>query len=236
VALKNVTTNGTAPQWPVESEKRSGPMSNYYAHEAAEFYVSIFKHSKINDIARYGDVGPGQQGKVMTVNFELDGQRFIALNGGPHFQFTEAISLSVSCETPAEVDTLWEPLLSGGGQPSPCGWLKDKYGLSWQIIPKALAELLGDKDPVTSQRVMKAMMGMVKIDVAALLRAHRGEGLSWRGRRAWRAGAPGGPRRWGRCLARQRGRAAGAHAPVASARRWRQGRVPFGEHGLGVRT
>lgn len=154
------------------------------AHEAAEFYVSTFKNSKINDIVRYGNAGPGEAGKVMTVDFELEGQRFVALNGGPHFKFTEAISLYVNCETQAEVDALWERLLSGGGQPSQCGWLKDKYGLSWQIIPKALAELLRDKDPLKSQRVMKAMMGMVKIDVAALLRAHRGEGLSSRGRRA----------------------------------------------------
>lgn len=172
---------------------------------------------------RGAESAPGCRQGLADVSwrFELDGQRFIALNGGPHFTFTEAISLYVNGETPAEVDTLWEQLLSGGGQPSPCGWLKDKYGLSWQIIPKTLAEFLGDKDPFTSQRVMKAMMGMVKIDVAALLRAHRGEGLSSRGRGARRAG-PRRPEAVGSVLGSPAGpgggrpRAGGVSAPVAS--------------------
>jgi predicted 3-demethylubiquinone-9 3-methyltransferase (glyoxalase superfamily) len=143
------------------------------AEEAMNFYVSIFKNSKIVNVSRYGDAGPGPKGKVMTAVFELDGQKFMALNGGPLFKFTEAISLFVDCETQQEVDELWEKL-SAGGEKSRCGWLKDKYGLSWQIIPKALGRLMGDKDPEKSKRVMMAMLQMSKIDVQALQQAYNG--------------------------------------------------------------
>ncbi|HET6502064.1 MAG TPA: VOC family protein, partial [Amycolatopsis sp.] len=127
------------------------------AEEAAQFYTSLFPNSKITDIQRYGDAGPGPKGSVMIVNFELDGQAFTALNGGPHFKFTEAISLYVNCESQEEVDELWAKL-STGGEESQCGWLKDKYGLSWQIVPTVLPQLLGDPDPVKAQSVMQAML------------------------------------------------------------------------------
>jgi len=141
------------------------------AEEAMNFYTSIFKNSKIGRITRYGDAGPGPKGTVMSATFQLDGQEFMALNGGPQFKFTEAISFFVNCETQEEVDELWEKL-SDGGQKSRCGWLKDKYGLSWQIIPSALGEMLGDKDPEKSRRVMKAMLQMDKIDIRRLQEAH----------------------------------------------------------------
>ena len=141
------------------------------AKEAANFYVSIFPNSKIGSTSRYGEAGPGPKGSVMTVAFELDGLSFTALNGGPIFKFTEAISLVVHCETQAEVDHYWEKL-SAGGQQVQCGWLKDKYGLSWQIVPNALLELAQDKDPAKSQRVMAAMMQMKKIDIAGLKAAY----------------------------------------------------------------
>lgn len=144
------------------------------AEEAASFYTSIFKNSKILNTARYGEAGPGPKGTVMTVAFQLEGQKFMALNGGPQFTFSPAISFFVDCETQAEVDELWEKL-SAGGSDMQCGWLKDKFGVSWQIIPKTLIELMQDKDPVKSQRVFKAMMGMIKIDIEALRRAYRGE-------------------------------------------------------------
>jgi len=144
---------------------------NDNAEEAANFYASIFKNSKIGSVARYGDAGPGPKGQVMNMTFELDGQPFMALNGGPQFKFTEAISMFVNCESQAEVDELWEKL-SEGGEKGPCGWLKDKFGLSWQIIPTTLMELMGDKDPAKSQRVMEAMLKMSKIDIAALRRAY----------------------------------------------------------------
>jgi predicted 3-demethylubiquinone-9 3-methyltransferase (glyoxalase superfamily) len=143
------------------------------AEEAMNFYVSIFKNSRIVSVSRYGEGGPGLKGQVMTGTFELEGQRFMALNGGPHFKFTEAISLFVDCEGQQEVDALWEKL-SAGGEKSRCGWLKDKFGVSWQVIPKALGQLMGDKDPEKSKRVMMAMLQMSKIDVAALQRAHDG--------------------------------------------------------------
>lgn len=143
------------------------------AEEAANFYVSIFKNSKIGAISRYGDAGPGPKGSVMVVSFELDGQRFSALNGGPHFKFTEAISFIVDCKSQQEVDDLWDKL-SAGGSTQQCGWLKDKYGLSWQIIPSALMELMSDPDPEKSKRVMQAMLQMTKIDIAKLRRAHAG--------------------------------------------------------------
>jgi predicted 3-demethylubiquinone-9 3-methyltransferase (glyoxalase superfamily) len=144
------------------------------AEEAMKFYTSIFKNSKIGGIRRCGDAGPGAKGTVMSATFQIEGQKFMELNGGPHFKFTPAISFFVNCETQAEVDELWEKLLAGG-EAMQCGWLKDKFGMAWQIIPKALGELLGDKDPQKSQRVMKAMMKMIKIDVAELKRAYEGK-------------------------------------------------------------
>jgi predicted 3-demethylubiquinone-9 3-methyltransferase (glyoxalase superfamily) len=141
------------------------------AEEAVNFYVSIFKNSKILELVRYGDAGPGPKGTVMVGTFQLEGQEFMALNGGPHFKFTEAISLFVTCESQEEVDDLWKKLTAGGGAPSQCGWLKDKFGLSWQIIPSVLLELLADKDAVKSKRVMEAMLQMTKIDVKRLKQA-----------------------------------------------------------------
>ena len=141
------------------------------AEEAVSLYISVFKNSKITDITRYGDAGPGPKGSVMTIAFQLEGQDFIALNGGPMSKFTDAISLSVDCKTQQEVDELWEKL-SAGGQPGQCGWLKDKFGLSWQIVPSALVEMLQDQDAEKSNRVMQAMMQMRKIDVASLRRAY----------------------------------------------------------------
>ncbi|HET8539373.1 MAG TPA: VOC family protein [Anaeromyxobacter sp.] len=143
------------------------------AEEAARFYASIFDDARIGEITRYGPAGPGPEGSVMTVEFELQGQRFIALNGGPQFKFTEAVSFSVECETQEEVDELWEKL-ADGGEEGPCGWLKDRYGLSWQVTPKALGELLADRDPARSRRVMEAMFRMKKLDVAGLRRAYDG--------------------------------------------------------------
>lgn len=141
------------------------------ADEAAKFYVSIFKNSKIGAISRYGEAGPRPKGSVMTVAFQLDGQEFIALNGGPHFKFTEAISFSVDCKTQQEVDEYWAKL-SAGGEEGPCGWLKDKYGLSWQINPTILGKMLGDPDPQKSKPVMEAMLRMKKIDIKALQDAY----------------------------------------------------------------
>ncbi|HZG03632.1 MAG TPA: VOC family protein [Streptomyces sp.] len=140
------------------------------AEEAARFYTSLFDDSRITDIQRYGEAGPGEPGTVMTVAFELAGQEFLAINGGPEFSFTEAVSLSVDCADQTEVDELWARL-TDGGEEGPCGWLKDRYGLSWQIVPRKLTELLGDPDPATSQKAMKAMLGMKKIDVQGLLDA-----------------------------------------------------------------
>ena len=140
---------------------------NDNAEEAMNFYTSIFKNSKILGITRYGEAGPGKKGTAMVGTFELDGQPFIALNGGPQFKFTEAISLSVNCETQEEIDDKWEKL-SEGGEKSRCGWLKDKFGLSWQIVPPILGQLLNDKDPEKSKRVMQAMMQMTKIEIKKL--------------------------------------------------------------------
>jgi predicted 3-demethylubiquinone-9 3-methyltransferase (glyoxalase superfamily) len=137
------------------------------AEEAAKFYASIFPNSRILNTARYGDAGPGPKGSVMTIEFELDGQRLIALNGGPQFKFTEAISLSVDCRDQKEVDHYWSKL-SQGGQESMCGWVKDRYGLSWQVNPAILGELLGSRDAKKAKRVMEAMLKMRKIDIAAL--------------------------------------------------------------------
>jgi predicted 3-demethylubiquinone-9 3-methyltransferase (glyoxalase superfamily) len=144
------------------------------AEEAMTFYTSIFKNSKVVSVSRYGDAGPGPKGSVMSATFELEGQRFMALNGGPLFSFTPAISFFVNCQTQAEVDDLWEKL-SAGGKEDRCGWLKDKYGLSWQIIPSDLGEMLQDKDPEKSKRVMQAMLQMSKIDIEGLRRAHAGK-------------------------------------------------------------
>ena len=141
------------------------------AEEAANFYVAIFKDSKVLKIARYGEAGPGPAGSVMVVNFQIEGQDFIALNGGPLFKFTEAISFVINCQTQGEVDHYWNKLTAGGGQESQCGWLKDKYGLSWQVTPAILGELLADKDQKKAQRVMQAMLQMKKMDIAALQRA-----------------------------------------------------------------
>lgn len=143
------------------------------AEEAANFYVSIFKNSKISKIAYYGDAGPGQKGSVLTVAFELDGQSFQALNGGPQFKFTEAISLSADCKTQDEVDDLWDKLSDGGSQ-GHCAWLKDKFGVSWQIVPSRLIELINDPDPARAARVMQAMLQMSKIDIAKLEAASAG--------------------------------------------------------------
>jgi predicted 3-demethylubiquinone-9 3-methyltransferase (glyoxalase superfamily) len=141
------------------------------AEEAVNHYLSIFKNSKITKIVRYGDAGPGPKGSVMTIAFQLEGLYFIALNGGPIFKFTEAISLSVDCKTQQEVDELWEKL-SDGGEQGQCGWLKDKYGLSWQIVPSVLVEMLQDKDAEKSKRVMQSMLQMRKIDIAHLKKAY----------------------------------------------------------------
>lgn len=147
---------------------------DHQAEEAANFFVSIFDNSKILNISRYGEAGPGPAGSVLTVSFELDGQQFTALNGGPAFQFTEAISFFVDCKSQEEVDELWEKLTEGGEE-QPCGWLKDKYGLSWQIVPTVLIEMLNDPDPEKSKRVTEAMLQMKKIDIAALEHAYQQE-------------------------------------------------------------
>ena len=149
-------------------EQRITPMLWYdnQAEEAANFYVSIFKNSRVTSISRYGDTGPGPKGSVMVAEFELDGQKFTALNGGPQFKFTEAISLVVNCESQEEVDYFWEKLSGSGGQEVVCGWLKDKYGLSWQVVPVRLFELISD--PAKSDRVMQAVMEMKKLDLPKL--------------------------------------------------------------------
>lgn len=145
------------------------------AEEAANFYVSIFDNSKVLSLTRCGEATPGPKGSVLTVEFELEGQKFAALNGGPNFKFTEAVSFVVNCTTQEQVDYFWEKLLEGGGKESQCGWLKDKYGLSWQVTPTILIELLQDKDPEKANRVMQAMMKMIKIDIETLKQAAAGE-------------------------------------------------------------
>jgi two-component system sensor histidine kinase QseC len=142
------------------------------AEEAANFYVSIFKDSRIVDVMRCGEAGPWPKGSVLAVTFLLQGQAFMALNGGPQYSFTPAISFFVKCETQAEVDYFWEKLLAGGGKPVQCGWLTDKYGVSWQIVPTVLPEMLQNKDAAKAQRAMQAMMQMVKLDIAALKKAY----------------------------------------------------------------
>ena len=147
---------------------------NNNAEEAVKFYRSVFKKSKVINVARYGEAGEKASGRpknsVMTVEFEIEGQRFIALNGGPHFKFTEAISFVISCRTQAEIDYYWKKL-SAGGKEVQCGWLKDKYGVSWQIVPAILGELMGGKDPAKGQRVMEALLKMVKLDIKKLKQA-----------------------------------------------------------------
>ncbi len=145
------------------------------AEEAANQYVSIFKNSRVLHVQRYGEHGPGEPGTVMVVEFELDGLRFAALNGGPQYTFSEATSFQVPCETQDEVDELWERLTENGGEPGPCGWLKDRFGLSWQIVPTVLPELLSDPDPERSGRVLRAMFGMSKLDIQALQDAYDGK-------------------------------------------------------------
>jgi predicted 3-demethylubiquinone-9 3-methyltransferase (glyoxalase superfamily) len=141
------------------------------AEEAVIFYVSIFKNSRVVSLTRYGDAGPGPKGTVMIATFQLEGQDFIALNGGPQYKFTPAISLFVDCKTQQEVDELWEKL-SAGGKTDRCGWLTDKYGLSWQVVPAVLRELMADKDPEKSKRVMMAMLQMTKINIKGLQEAY----------------------------------------------------------------
>ena len=144
---------------------------NDQAEEAMNFYLSIFKNSKTISVSRYGDAGPGPKGSVMVAKFQLDGQDFMALNGGPTFTFSPAVSFVVNCKTQEEVDEYWEKL-SAGGATNQCGWLTDKFGLSWQVVPTALGEMLADKDRERSNRVMKAMLQMTKIDIAALRHAY----------------------------------------------------------------
>ncbi|RPI89470.1 MAG: VOC family protein [Chloroflexi bacterium] len=145
------------------------------AEEAVNFYTSIFKNSKVLNVSRYAEGGPGPAGSVMTAAFELNGQEFMALNGGPQYKFTEAISFLVNCKDQKEVDELWSKLTEGNGEEGPCGWLKDKFGVSWQIIPTALGELMSDPDPEKAGRVVQAMLKMKKIDVSTLQRAYDGK-------------------------------------------------------------
>jgi predicted 3-demethylubiquinone-9 3-methyltransferase (glyoxalase superfamily) len=137
------------------------------AREAADFYVSVFKHSRIVNVTHYTEAGPREAGMVMTVEFELDGQRFVAINGGPEFTFNEAVSLEITCETQEEVDYYWDRL-TAGGEEGPCGWLKDRYGVSWQVTPTGMEELFADPDPKRAERAMRAMFSMRKLDIAAL--------------------------------------------------------------------
>jgi len=147
------------------------------AEEAAEFYASIFKNSRIVNVARYTEAGPREPGTVMTVEWELDGQRFIGINGGPNFTFDEAVSFQINCETQEEVDYYWAALTEGGEE-SQCGWLKDRYGLSWQVVPTGMDEVFNDPDPKRAERAMKAMLGMRKLDIAALRAAADGQPVS----------------------------------------------------------
>jgi len=148
---------------------------NDQAEEAMNFYISVFKDSKIVSVSRYGAGGPGKEGSVITGVFQIEGQEFYVLNGGPLFEFTEAISFFVTCETQEEVDYYWEKLIAGGGSPSRCGWLKDPYGLSWQIVPSMLSKVLNGSDAAGSQRAMQAMLQMGKLDIAALQKAYDGK-------------------------------------------------------------
>src|SRR6266516_953886 len=162
------------------------------AEEAAQFYVSIFKNSKMLHVSRYGDAGPGPKGSVMVVNFQLAGQEFTALNGGPLFKFSEAFSFVVNCENQQEIDESWSKLTSGGGEESMCGWLKDKFGFSWQIVPTVLGKLMNDKDPQKANGVMQALLKMKKLDIAKLHTAADGKatGSRWRSAFLLRDSAP----------------------------------------------
>ena len=142
------------------------------AEEAVDFYTSVFDDSRVLSKSHYGEAGPGKAGSLMTATFELAGQEFVALNGGPSFTFSQGISLFVDCETQDEVDELWEALSADGGEKGPCGWLTDKFGVSWQVIPRALGEMLGDEDPEKAQRVMNAMLQMSKIEIEGLRQAY----------------------------------------------------------------
>jgi two-component system sensor histidine kinase QseC len=148
---------------------------NGQAEEAANFYCSLFPNARITDMLRWGEVGHGTPGSVLTVTFEIEGQEFLALNGGPEFQFTPAISLMINCERQDEIDVLWEKLGADGGAPMQCGWITDKYGMTWQVTPRRLLELLKDKDPARAGRAMQAMMGMVKLDLPAIEAAADGK-------------------------------------------------------------
>jgi predicted 3-demethylubiquinone-9 3-methyltransferase (glyoxalase superfamily) len=143
------------------------------AEKAADFYISVFKNSRIVNVTRYTEAGPREAGMVMTVEFELDGQRFVGINGGPEFTFDEAVSFQINCETQDEIDYYWDRL-SEGGQEGPCGWLKDRFGLSWQVVPTGMEELFADPDPTRAERAMQAMLGMGKLDIAALRSAADG--------------------------------------------------------------
>ena len=169
-----VSTKGDAHTEPRKQKITTFLWFDNNAEEAARFYVSVFKNSRILQVTHYGDLGPGPKGSVMTVNFELDGQEFTALNGGPNFKFTEAISLLVHCQTQEEIDYYWEKLTADGGQESQCGWLKDKYGLSWQITPDALLNLLFDADSAKTQRAFQAMLQMKKINLQDIEQAAAG--------------------------------------------------------------
>ncbi len=179
MAATNRSQAGAATAIDARTQPRTQKITTFLwfdnnAEEAANFYVSIFKNSKVLSTVRYGNAGPGPKGTVMTIAFQLDGQQLTALNGGPQFKFTEAISLVVHCQTQEEVDYFWEKL-GAGGQIVECGWLKDKFGLSWQIVPDVLLELLQDSDSQKSQRVMKAMMKMKKLDIKGLKQAAAGK-------------------------------------------------------------
>ncbi len=145
------------------------------AEDAARFYTSIFPNSRITGVSHYGEAGPREAGMVLTVDFELDGQAFTALNGGPEFKFTEAISLLINCETQEEVDEYWAKLTADGGEEGPCGWCKDKFGLSWQVVPTRFVEMVTSGDEAGKERAMKAMLQMKKLDLSELERAYRGE-------------------------------------------------------------
>lgn len=151
---------------------------NDQAEDAVKLYTSVFKDSRVLSETRYGDAGPGPKGSLMTANFEIGGQEFVALNGGPSFKFAEGISLCVSCEDQREVDHYWEKLTAGGGAPGPCGWLTDRFGVSWQIVPRVLGEMLSDPDPAKSSRVMKAMLQMKKIEIDKLEDAYEDRTLA----------------------------------------------------------
>ena len=175
MAATNISQTGAVTSRDERTQPRTQKITTFLwfdnnAEEAANFYVSVFKNSKVLSSVRYGDAGPGPKGSIMTIQFQLDGQEFTALNGGPHFKFTEAISLVVHCQTQDEVDFYWEKL-SEGGEKVQCGWLKDKFGLSWQVVPDALLELLQDSDEQKSPRVMRAMMQMKKLDIDGLKQA-----------------------------------------------------------------